>query len=711
MKAIENLITELTQEIQNIKNRKPVNITLKNSIPVKQFEDYYILPYQSESEINIRDNTPAIITKNNKETDCIIISTREDIIQLAIQSKTKPNIQEGQLKIQTQYLENLKHTLQNFNLNQEKLHKILKTKLTVIPNQPHPKSSDKIVGLLKEMLKNGKQTLLLSHSNHRLDQILLKSNFSNKYKNEELVRFGLPSPDQLEDIKNQYQIINPQRSGSKNSGLVLNVDKNAKKITIEKSDDKTNTLEQKSKTIKNKLSGLNQRKLETEQELASINVRINQLENKLQKLQKAGALKKLLNHPNPDNLKHEIEKSKREKNRLELRLNGIKNAIETQSEELEVGQADISQLHNKDNVQKIKTNESSRDQKYSIIDIDGKRIIQNARLLITTTNNYLKYRELNNTHFDRIIIDFPADCSLAEIYSIIGKSQSKIILLESNNKNNIENNIFSLLNSSEKSINSESVKKDKTYSASTFQKKLYIDMEEVRNELIIICSALAPDKIEELQSLFQVLQNHKIDVNVVTRPPSQQPQEFVPYTNNCIKALKFFDITVKFAPNITENIIILDHKIIWEGNINILGAECKNGTMQRSNKGIWIKTIYAQYNLKELFQEYTLMGQKCPDCEIRNIDNYIIVKSKDSQSNQKYYCCSSFPACQWQADIQTRHLTPSDNLQSYQMGLFDSPSQSQTNKEWETDKRFWSSTKKEDYIYSPKNDAWYKAKD
>ena len=738
MEILEELISYLDNETRTYEAENLLIININEFKFIESAGDFYIFNIQAKKAHQLRDSTRAVLETKNHQLNCIIIGSKNRNIYIAVHSQKRPKINTSAvIKIdKILALKNLQKKLKSFRSKKAGGigHKIIQKEITpeiisstsldsaqntnflkhpfAVIEQGNGGRSDSLLSLiLREHLDKDNKTLFLSMTNDHIDQLLTNIKELEHFPKKNKIRYGIPDRNYIHSIKEKAGLILPPRSFFRKEA-----NRGANGIKKAPSSINRNQAQDKSpetpENIRSKLAELNRKKSSVQQKMAERNRELNQLQDKLKEIRKANPIKKLLTSSDPKKLERMINKKKREVERLQLRLNGIQNAAQKLGAELE----------NFDK-EKVSTKQTSQPEQSQIDDNRSadQKLLQEARLIATSIPNSYLAPELSKIKFDTVIVDSINNCHPAEIYYFLTLAQKHIVFLsdnsipkytDGNNNRQIQaiEDIFSLLKFNQNQDETQEEETTQSMKNRDFQDIFYKDLENMQEEMLIISPNLAPDKIENIQPLLKVLRNHQITISVITRPPDQQPANLAPYTVNCIKALKFYNIKVKFLSDIEESIVLLDQKLVWRGGVNILGKSVDSPEMERSQDKELISKIKKRYQIKALFEDHVLMGKRCPDCETRGIDNYILIATKEDRPQEKFYRCSGYPSCQWQSNIKAKKRVPSDNLPGYQLGIFDSPGKKKKNKQWESKERYWSSTRKKDYLYSPEQDAWFREK-
>ena len=739
MEILEELISYLDNETRTYQAENPLIININESKLIESAGDFYIFNTQAKKAHQLRDSTRAVLETENHQLNCIIIGSKNQEIYIAVHSQKKPKINSSAIiKIdKILALKILQKKLKSFRGNKAGGigHKIIQKEITpeiissttsldsaqitnflkhrfAVIEQGNDGRSDSLLSLiLREHLDKDNKTLFLSMTNDHIDRLLTNTKELGHFPKKEKIRYGIPDVNYIQPLKTKFYLLLPDLPFFSNKASTGdNVFKKSSSSRDKKQDQ--NQADKTRGEIRSKLSELNRKKSSVQQKMADGNRELNQLQDKLKEIRKANPLKKLLISSDPKKLERMINKKNREVERLQLRLNGIQNATQKLGAELE--------KFDKEKVGKKQPSDKGDSQINNIRNEDQKTL-QEAGLIATTIPNSYLAPELSEIKFDTIIVDSINNCHPAEIYYFLNLPKKHIVFLTDNTipKYSTGNNnqqfeeiegILSLLKFNRNQEEIEEREETQSMKDRDFQDIFYKDLENMQQELLIISPNLSPDKIENIQPLIKVLRNHQITISIITRPPSQQPSNLEPYAVNCIKALKYYNITVKFHSEIEGSIVLLDQKLVWRGGVNILGKSTDSPKMERSQDRKLISKIKKQYQIHKLFEDYILMGKRCPDCKIRGIDNYILVETKEDRPHKKYYRCSGYPSCQWNTDIKADKRVSSDNLAGYQLGIFDSPGKKKKSKQWESKERYWSSTPKANYLYSPEQDAWFKEK-
>ncbi|MDR1742371.1 MAG: DEAD/DEAH box helicase family protein [Dysgonamonadaceae bacterium] len=106
------------------------------------------------------------------------------------------------------------------------------------------------------------------------------------------------------------------------------------------------------------------------------------------------------------------------------------------------------------------------------------------------------------------------------------------------------------------------------YDAKSFVPVVKNDFAETKNEILIVSPYLRKKRIEEiLEEWLKPAVQADVSITVITRPPEsyKEPKPI----NDCINILQSV-VSVIQKPNIHQKFIIIDGRIVWYGNINLL---------------------------------------------------------------------------------------------------------------------------------------------
>jgi hypothetical protein len=193
--------------------------------------------------------------------------------------------------------------------------------------------------------------------------------------------------------------------------------------------------------------------------------------------------------------------------------------------------------------------------------------------------------------------------------------------------------------------------------------------------------------------------------------------------------LKNIGINVKFRHAMHEKIALIDREIKWIGSLNILSHNTKKEYMVRISGESSGKELFDKFNLEELLLNQNINGELCPICLTKDNVNFIVPKFS-RQNKQYFYGCSSYPDCEFTANIKTRTFDNNSNQsrnrqQKEKKYTKQTPPKSNTDgdsndkdlfgnevkgQQWETPLCYWSSVKLPGYKYSQKKKAWWKSK-
>ena len=260
------------------------------------------------------------------------------------------------------------------------------------------------------------------------------------------------------------------------------------------------------------------------------------------------------------------------------------------------------------------------------------------------------------------------------------------------------------------------------YNDQDFWVAFHNDLAKANSELIIFSPYLTSDRLGKLHLKFSQLLAKGIRISVITLSPNDRLQ--LKGATEVVSKLKAMNITVKFRDGMHEKIAIIDRKIEWSGSLNILSHNSRKEYMKRFEGENTVKELFQRFDLEELLYSPNLNGETCPKCGT----NFIRPKNHYGKS---FYGCSSYPDCDFTADIRIKTL---EELQRRQARRNTNPTpprpkakpkngNSQTTetttdlfgnetegRQWESQKLFWSSVELPGYKFSKKKNGWWKVK-
>jgi phosphatidylserine/phosphatidylglycerophosphate/cardiolipin synthase-like enzyme len=121
------------------------------------------------------------------------------------------------------------------------------------------------------------------------------------------------------------------------------------------------------------------------------------------------------------------------------------------------------------------------------------------------------------------------------------------------------------------------------FSEKTFYRQFLKDLEVAQKEVIIECPYLTASRMEMFYPVFQRLLNKRINVNIITRDPSDHDDEYMrDQAANEILRSKELGVNISLLKGKHHRkLSIIDKKILWEGSLNILSQNNSKEIMRR----------------------------------------------------------------------------------------------------------------------------------
>lgn len=88
--------------------------------------------------------------------------------------------------------------------------------------------------------------------------------------------------------------------------------------------------------------------------------------------------------------------------------------------------------------------------------------------------------------------------------------------------------------------------------------------------------------------MFSILEEDarkNVKVILVTRPAEDYADDKIPVITNILETLENGNITIKCQSKIHQKFSVIDPRIVWYGNINLLSYGCSEESMMRIESG------------------------------------------------------------------------------------------------------------------------------
>ena len=111
----------------------------------------------------------------------------------------------------------------------------------------------------------------------------------------------------------------------------------------------------------------------------------------------------------------------------------------------------------------------------------------------------------------------------------------------------------------------------KLFDERTFYQTFLNDLKSCQNEIFIESPFITTFQMKTFDRVFQKLLNKGIKINIVTRDPKEHDESLEVQSEDAIRWCEENGIHVLICSgNHHRRLAILDRKILWEGNLNIL---------------------------------------------------------------------------------------------------------------------------------------------
>jgi len=188
---------------------------------------------------------------------------------------------------------------------------------------------------------------------------------------------------------------------------------------------------------------------------------------------------------------------------------------------------------------------------------------------------------------------------------------------------------------------SSSVKALSFHNQHGFWPRFIPDLLSAKGVVIIFCPFVREGRIQYLLPHFEKLKGGGVNIIVYTRSVREHSEKYQPKVRSIIDDLRRRGIIVLTRTEMHEKVIVIDHRIVWQGSLNLLSHKSTSEQMQRiEGENYSEKTI----NILDL-EKYNKIRlplnpeMKCELCggEIKERVNTI--------SKAQFYGCSNFPDC------------------------------------------------------------------
>ncbi len=125
----------------------------------------------------------------------------------------------------------------------------------------------------------------------------------------------------------------------------------------------------------------------------------------------------------------------------------------------------------------------------------------------------------------------------------------------------------------------------KLFNETTFYPQFIADISKAKKEIIIESPFITSSRMEKLYPILQKILSNKIQINIITRDPSEYDDEFMQHqaTNEILQSFDM-GIQVKLITGYHHRkLAMIDQQILWEGSLNILSFSNSQEIMRRIN--------------------------------------------------------------------------------------------------------------------------------
>jgi len=112
-----------------------------------------------------------------------------------------------------------------------------------------------------------------------------------------------------------------------------------------------------------------------------------------------------------------------------------------------------------------------------------------------------------------------------------------------------------------------------------FWKNFFADLKTCIRSIIVISPFLANEATWRIINEFKVLKQRGVQITIFTRPANEHTN--VNSFNLAINRLKTIGAEIKIVSKLHQKIAIIDHRIWWEGSLNILSFRSSREHMRR----------------------------------------------------------------------------------------------------------------------------------
>ena len=123
---------------------------------------------------------------------------------------------------------------------------------------------------------------------------------------------------------------------------------------------------------------------------------------------------------------------------------------------------------------------------------------------------------------------------------------------------------------------------------SNFMPPLRLDINQAKKEIVIVSPFVLKSRVNSMIRLLLPLVDKNIKITVITRPAAEYENKKQSEILQLIAAMEHSGIKVVSKEGIHQKFIIMDHRIVWYGSLNLLsyGKNSEETMMRFENRDI-----------------------------------------------------------------------------------------------------------------------------
>jgi hypothetical protein len=176
-----------------------------------------------------------------------------------------------------------------------------------------------------------------------------------------------------------------------------------------------------------------------------------------------------------------------------------------------------------------------------------------------------------------------------------------------------------------------------------FYAQFFQDIKQAKKSIIIVSPFLSIRRSGHFMNYFQAIIAKGIEVEVFTKPLTEQSTELAEQANIVIEQLKAIGVKVEERYKIHNKTAIIDNNILWDGSLNILSHRDTGENMWRFEGASAVEEVLKNLELDDRQAAGASSDEVCPICG----NTMIYRKSRFGT----FLSCSQYPKCKGKATI------------------------------------------------------------